>query len=68
MYRVYFGCLVALADFWKLGPKKGKYMARKTRLPGCHSLFLISEKGKNDRYRVNAGYLVALADFWKLVR
>ena len=41
-------------------------MARKTMLPGCHSLFLISEKEKKDRYRAYAGCLVALADFWKL--
>ena len=42
------------------------YMAHKTWLPGCHSLFLISEKEQKDGYRAYAGCLVALADFWKL--
>ena len=36
-------------------------MARKTRLPGCHSLFLISEKEKKDRFRAYAGYYCAYA-------
>ena len=66
-YRAYAGCLVALADFWKLGPKKRMYMSRKTWLPGCLSLFLISEKNQKDMYRANVSCLVALADFWKLV-
>ena len=42
------------------------YMARKIWLPGCHRLFLISEKVQRGRYRAYAGCLVALADFWKL--
>ena len=65
-YRAYVCCLVALADFWKSGPKKRMYMSRKTWLPGCLSLFLISEKIQKNRYCTNAGCLVALADFWKL--
>ena len=27
-YRAYSGCLVALADFWKLGPQKNVYGAQ----------------------------------------
>ena len=41
-------------------------MAHKTWLPGCHSLFLISEKEQKGLYCAYAGCLVALADFWKL--
>ena len=67
LYCAYAGCLVALDDFWKLGPKKRTYMSRKTWLPGCLSLFLISEKNQKDMYRANVSCLVALADFWKLV-
>ena len=50
-YRANGGCLVALADFWKLGTKRRMYMVCKASLPGCLSLFMISEKEQKDGYR-----------------
>ena len=64
-YCAYAGCLVALAEFWKLGPIKDFIWRAK---PGClvgiaYFWFLKVWKG---RYRTYAGCLVALAYFWFL--
>ena len=50
-YRAYAGCMVALADFRKLGKRRRMYMVCKASLPGCLSLFMISEKEQKDGYR-----------------